>query len=69
MHEISSALGAQGVSIERMSTETRDAAMAGGRLFEATVVARVPAGVDVADVAARIERLADDLQVDVALQD
>ena len=69
VHEISSALGAQGVSIERMSTETRDAAMAGGRLFEATVVARVPAGVDVADVAARIERLADDLQVDVAFED
>ena len=49
--------------------DTRDAAMAGGRLFEATVVARVPAGVDVADLARRIERLADDLQVDVAFED
>ena len=67
VRELSSALSAQGVSIERMTTETRDAAMAGGRLFEATVVAAAHADVDDAQVAAEIERLAAEIQVDVTL--
>lgn len=67
VRELSSALSAHGVSIERMTTETRDAAMAGGRLFEATVVAAAPADVDIAAVAAEIERLAAEIQVDVTL--
>ncbi|WP_169583107.1 MULTISPECIES: ACT domain-containing protein [Microbacterium] len=67
VRELSSALSAQGVSIERMTTETRDAAMAGGRLFEATVVAAAPADADVAQVAAEIERIAAEIQVDVTL--
>lgn len=66
VREVSSAVAERGVSIERMTTETRDAAMAGGRLFEATIVAVVAASVDVDDVRAAIERLATDLQVDVA---
>lgn len=67
VRELSSALSAHGVSIERMTTETRDAAMAGGRLFQATVVATAPADVDIAAVAAEIERLAAEIQVDVTL--
>ena len=67
VRELSSALSAAGVSIDSMTTETRDAAMAGGRLFEATVVAAAPEGVDVASVAAEIERLAAEIQVDVTL--
>lgn len=67
VRELSAALSAQGVSIDRMTTATRDAAMAGGRLFEATVVAAAPAGVDVGAVAAEIERLAAEIQVDVTL--
>ena len=67
VRELSSALSAHGVSIDRMTTETRDAAMAGGRLFEATVVAAAPADVDIAAVAAEIERLAAEIQVDVTL--
>jgi glycine cleavage system regulatory protein len=65
--EISSTLSAHGLSIERMSSETRDAAMAGGRLFEATIVARVPASVDVDAVQSAIEELAAEIQVDVTL--
>lgn len=67
VREISSALGTHGVSIERMTTTTRDAAMSGGRLFEAVVTARVPADVDLAAVTAEIERLAAEIQVDVTL--
>ncbi|MCW3492762.1 glycine cleavage system protein R [Microbacterium sp. SSM24] len=67
VRELSAALSAHGVSIDRMTTETRDAAMAGGRLFEATVVAAAPVDVDVAAVAAEIERLAAEIQVDITL--
>ena len=52
-----------------MRTETRDAAMAGGRLFEATVSAVVPPTVEVAAVIADLERIAAELQVDVTARD
>jgi glycine cleavage system regulatory protein len=67
VREITSTLSARGVSIERMTTETRDAAMSGGRLFEAAISASVPASVDVDDLAADLERLATEIQVDVTL--
>lgn len=66
--EISSTLSAHGLSIERLSSETRDAAMSGGRLFEAMIVARVPASVDVAAVQSALEELAAEIQVDVTLE-
>ncbi|MFB9644692.1 glycine cleavage system protein R [Microbacterium terregens] len=65
VREVSSTLSAHGLSIERMTTETRDAAMSGGRLFEATIAAEVPASVDVDAVQAALERLAAEIQVDV----
>jgi len=68
VREISSTLSAHGLSIERMTTETRDAAMAGGRLFEATIAARVPASVDVDTVQSALEQLAAEIQVDVTLE-
>lgn len=69
VRELSSALRTQGASIDRLTTATRDAAMAGGRLFEATIIARVAASTDPAAVIAEIERLATEIQVDVALGD
>lgn len=68
VREVSSALRAHDLSIERMTTETRDAAMSGGRLFEATVSARVPASVDLAAVTGDLERLAAEIQVDVTVE-
>lgn len=65
VREISSALRARSLSIESMATEARDAAMAGGRLFEATAELRVPDDVDLADVVADLERIAAEIQVDV----
>jgi glycine cleavage system regulatory protein len=69
VREISSALRTHEVSIDRMTTVTRDAAMYGGRLFEATVSARVPASVDLAEMKAELERIATEIQVDVTLGD
>jgi glycine cleavage system regulatory protein len=69
VRELSSTLSSHGVSIERMTSETRDAAMAGGRLFEAIISATVPASVDLDEVVGELERLAAELQVDVARRD
>ena len=67
VREISSVLSAHALSIESMTTETRDAAMAGGRLFESAVVATAPASVDLEALRADIERLTHDLQVDITV--
>jgi len=67
--EVTSVLRGRGVSIERMTTTTRDAAMAGGQLFDASIVASVPADVDVDRLTAELERLADEIQVDVTVGD
>ncbi len=67
VREVSSTLRAQGVGIDRMVTETRDAAMSGGRLFEAVISAHVPPTVDVEVVRGALERLAAEIQVDVTV--
>lgn len=67
VREITAVLRGHDVSIERMSTQTREAAMFGGRLFEASVAARVPASVDLAELTGELERLAAEIQVDVTL--
>ncbi|SDO61722.1 Glycine cleavage system regulatory protein [Microbacterium sp. ru370.1] len=69
VRELSSALSAHGASIERMSTQTTDAAMAGGRLFEASITATLAADVAVDDLVSELERLATEIQVDVTLAD
>jgi glycine cleavage system regulatory protein len=67
VREISTVLRDNGVSIDRLTTRTTEAAMYGGRLFEATVSARVPASVDLAELTGELERLATEIQVDVTL--
>jgi glycine cleavage system regulatory protein len=67
VREISNVLSSHALSIEELATETRDAAMAGGRLFEASVTARVPASVDLDALRADLERIASEIQVDITL--
>ncbi|MBS1675625.1 MAG: amino acid-binding ACT protein [Actinobacteria bacterium] len=67
VREISAVLNSDALSIESMTTATRDAAMAGGRLFEASIVARVPADADPETLRADLERIANDLQVDITV--
>ncbi len=67
VREVSNVLNTHALSIEELSTETRDAAMAGGRLFEASVQARVPESVDLEALRADLERLATEIQVDIIL--
>lgn len=65
VHEISSVLARHGLSIDTIDTLTREAPMAGGQLFEAHIVARVPAGGDPSSVRADLEQLAGELLVDL----
>ena len=67
VREVSSVLSRHELSIETMTTETREAPMAGGLLFEAHVAVEVPASTDLADLRADLERLATELLVDIAV--
>lgn len=69
VHAVSAALAAIGASIEELSTETREAPMAGGALFEATATVVLPAGVAIEAVQAQLEELAGHLMVDIELTD
>lgn len=65
--EISHVLYARGVSIDELSTECVDGSMSGGTLFRANARLRVPAGVSTEDLRQVLEGLANDLMVDVTL--
>jgi glycine cleavage system regulatory protein len=69
VREVSGILSRHGVTIDLFSSHTREAPMAGGVLFEARIAARVPDGVETAAVVEELERLAAEIQVDVALDD
>jgi len=69
IRDISAALSRHDLSIESLTSQTMDAPMAGGRLFEAQVVARVPQGADLGEIRAELERLASEILVDIALTD
>ncbi|MFE6996937.1 glycine cleavage system protein R [Microbacterium sp. NPDC057659] len=67
VREVSRVLAEHALSIEDMTTVTKDAAMAGGRLFESTVTATVPASADIDALRAALEQLATEIQVDISL--
>ena len=69
MAEISAALAAAHVSIEELSTDVRDAPMAGGTLFEARAVLNAPSDSDTDALRAVLEALADELMVEIRLSD
>lgn len=65
--EISAALAALDVNIEELSTDVREAPMAGGTLFEAHAVLNSPADVSSETLSATLEELADELMVDITV--
>ncbi|EAP98113.1 hypothetical protein JNB_14153 [Janibacter sp. HTCC2649] len=64
---VSGVLAKHDLSVVELQSSTRDAPMAGGRLFEATALVTVPAGADVAALQADLEELATEIMVDVAV--
>jgi glycine cleavage system regulatory protein len=67
--EISATLADAQVSIEELSTDVRDAPMAGGTLFEARAVLSAPLASDTDALRAVLEALADELMVEIRLSD
>lgn len=67
VREVSAVLAGHNLSIETMETLTREAPMAGGHLFEAHIVVRVPTGEDRAALRADLERLTAELLVDISV--
>ncbi len=69
VRDVSSVLARHGVSIETLETTCELAAMSGEPLFRARAEVSVPAAVDLAGVRADLEALANELMVDLTLDD
>ena len=69
MHEVSQALLAAGANIDELETEVIDATMSGETLFRAEVKLSVPLSVPADDLRDVLEALADELMVDIALDE
>lgn len=67
--EISASLAERDVSIEELSTDVRDAPMAGGTLFEARAVLNAPSSTSTDALRSMLEGLADELMVEIRLSD
>jgi glycine cleavage system regulatory protein len=65
--EISSSLAARAISIDELSTDVRDAPMAGGTIFEAHAVLSAPATSSIEELRSMLEGLANELMVDITL--
>ena len=68
VQEISTALARHGVSIEKLHTETESASMSGETLFRAWADLRVPRDLDMELLKQGLEVLADELMVDINLE-
>ena len=67
VHDITRALASHQVSIEDLHTDTRPAPMSGEMLFEARATMVAPTTVALDDLREVLERLANELMVDIAL--
>jgi glycine cleavage system regulatory protein len=67
--EISASLAARGVNIEDLTTEVREAPMAGGTLFEARAVLTAPPTTSTEELRSMLEGLADELMVDITVSE
>lgn len=67
VRELSTVFARHQVSIDDLATESREAPMAGGRLFEARLRAAIPDGIDIDALQRDLEALATELMVDVTV--
>lgn len=65
--EISRALAAQQVNVEELSSHISTAPMSGEALFNAQAVLKVPVQLSIGSLQAQLEKLADDLIVEIGL--
>jgi glycine cleavage system regulatory protein len=67
--EVSAALADRGVSIEELTTDVREAPMAGGTLFEARAVLNASPTTSAETLGSMLEGLADELMVEIRLSE
>jgi glycine cleavage system regulatory protein len=67
--DITASLASRGVSIEDLSTDVRDAPMAGGTVFEAQALLKAPPTASSEALRSMLEDLADDLMVELTLSE
>jgi glycine cleavage system regulatory protein len=67
--EVSASLAACDVSIEELTTDVREAPMAGGTLFQASAVLTAPATASTEALGVMLEGLADELMVEIRLSE
>jgi glycine cleavage system regulatory protein len=67
VHEIARVLAQRGVNIEELVTDRTPAPMSAELLFRSRARVNVPEGLDAAELRSRLERLAQDLMVQVTL--
>lgn len=65
IRDISGALARQHVNVDDLETECGPAPMSSDTLFKASAILHIPAGLDVEALRTELERLADDLIVDL----
>lgn len=68
VRDITHVLAAAGVNLEKLSTDVQPAPMSGEPLFSAQAHLAVPLSLTLDDLQARLEGLADELMVDLALR-
>jgi glycine cleavage system regulatory protein len=69
VRQISHALAGQGVNVEDLHTDCASAAMSGETLFRARAKLSLPAQCDVAELRRRLEKIAEDLIVDITFEE
>lgn len=69
VRQLSAALAAKGVNVEELSTECISAPMSGESLFNAHVLVQLSESADAGALCAAIERIADELGMDVAFEE
>ncbi|MFN7140472.1 MAG: glycine cleavage system protein R, partial [Limisphaerales bacterium] len=68
VRQISSALAGRGINVEELSTELASAPMSGETLFKAQAKLHLPENCSLNDLRGDLERIAQDLFVDISLQ-
>lgn len=69
VRQISHTLAVEGVNVEELHTERSSAAMSGESLFKAQAKVSIPLSVDVAQLRAKLEKIAEDLIVDITFSE
>ena len=67
--EVSASLAERRIGIEELTSDLREAPMAGGTLFEATAVLTAPPGTSTDELRVALEGLADELMVEIRLSE